>query len=67
MMRDVPFANTHLWNDLPFDERKRLHPYMVETHILHLEQMRTLMVAHHTKALAELDRQIENLKRELRN
>lgn len=65
-MRDVPFANTHLWNDLQFEERKRLHPYMVETHILHLEQTRTLMVDHHKKALDELDRQIENLKRELK-
>jgi hypothetical protein len=65
-MRDVPFAHTHLWNELPFEERKRLHPYMAETHILHLEQTRTLIVAHHNKTLDELDRQIENIKLELK-
>lgn len=64
-MRAVPFANTHLWNDLPFEERRRLHPYMVETHILHLEQTRDEIIRAHEGLLAKLDDHIKNLKADL--
>lgn len=56
---------THLWNDMPFDERKRLMPYMIETHILHLTQTRATIVAAHQCALREIDDQIKNLRQSL--
>jgi hypothetical protein len=33
---------SHLWNDMRIEERARLHPYMIETHILHLQQEPTI-------------------------
>ena len=54
--------HSHLWNDLPFEERNRLYPHMLESQILHLEQSRELLVRHHKQTLAELDKWIGNLR-----
>ena len=62
MHRLFPTDHTHLWNDLPFDERHRLMPYMVETQIMHLEQTRAKVVRGHKRTLSEIDDQINNLK-----
>ena len=51
-----------LWNNMPFDARKRLMPHMIETHILHLTQTRTMIVEGHHATLAKLDGQIKNLR-----
>lgn len=56
---------THLWNDLPQDERRRLHPYLIEAHILHLQQTRAKIVRGHKRTLAEIDGQINSLRRAL--
>ena len=59
-------THTHLWNDLPFDERKRLMPHMIETHILHLQQVRSMIVAAHKAELARLDAWIANCRDSLK-
>lgn len=57
--------HTHLWNDLPKEERFRLHPFLVESHILHLEQTREKIVKHHEATLADINGHIDNLKNTL--
>lgn len=57
----------HIWNELPFAERKRLAPYMMETQILHLTQARMMIVRNHNRQLAELDAWIGNIQRSLKN
>jgi hypothetical protein len=56
----------HLFNDLPFEERKRLAPYMIESQIRHLAQARALIVRAHNAELRELDLWIQNCERSLR-
>lgn len=56
---------SHLWNDLPYEERNRLVPHMLEAQILHLEQARATLVRGHKETLQRLDQQIYNLEREL--
>lgn len=58
-------THTHLWNGMPFEERSRLMPYMIEGHIRHLEQARTLAVRAHRRHLLEIDDWITDLKSEL--
>jgi hypothetical protein len=53
---------SHLWNDMRIEERARLHPYMIETHILHLQQARAIIVRSHQRELKELDDWIRNLQ-----
>lgn len=65
-MREVPNEHSHLWNDLPDAERKRLVPFLIESQVLHLEQTRSMIVRGHERTLAELDAQIVNLKSELK-
>lgn len=60
-------AHEHLWNNLAPDERRRLHPHMIETHILHLEQARAMIVRNHERQLRELDDWIANCRRSLRD
>jgi hypothetical protein len=45
----------HLWNDMPLEERERLYPYMTETHVLHLKQVRTMIIDAHKAELRKLD------------
>lgn len=59
-------AHTHLWNDMPFAERKRLMPYMIEAQILHAEQAKLVMVRNHKRAMDEMNSLIKNLKESLR-
>jgi hypothetical protein len=61
----VVSQHSHLWNDMPFDERKRLMPYAIETHILHLTQTRAMIVEGHRATLDRLDSQIKNLRNDL--
>lgn len=50
------------WNDLPFDERTRLHPMMIEAQILHLEQAKAAIIKQHKAALHEFDAWIANCR-----
>jgi hypothetical protein len=56
----------HLWNDLPFEERKRLMPHMVESQKLHIWQCKIKAIAAHKKHMKELDDWLSNLELELR-
>lgn len=64
-MRDVPRKHTNLWNDLPDEERDRLMPHQIETQILHIEQVRAVLVTNHKKTLAQLDKWISNCRNAL--
>ena len=56
----------HLWNDLPFDERKRLMPHMVEAQKLHIWQCKQKSIAAHKRHMKELDAWLSNLNKELK-
>jgi hypothetical protein len=58
-------AYEHLWNDLTFDERKRLSPWQMENHILHLEQTRSMITVAHMALLRKIDSQIANIQHDL--
>ena len=57
---------SHLWNDLPEDERKRLMPHMVEAQKLHIWQCKQKAIAAHKKHMEQLDDWLWNLDDELR-
>lgn len=64
-MDKPPKSNSHLWNDLPFEERKRLMPYMLEAQILHVWQCKEKAIKAHKRHLQGLNDLIGNLEREL--
>lgn len=61
-MSKLEFKYTHVWNDLPPEEKHRLWPQAIESQILHIEQTKSVMIRHHKRALSELNAQIKNLK-----
>ena len=56
---------SHLWNDLPDAERKRLMPEVIESQKNHIIQCRVKAVREHKKHLADIDQHIKNLEQEL--
>lgn len=56
---------SHLWNDLPKEERHRLMPHMIESQILHIEQTKLKAIRHHKRFLDDCNDQIKNLNRSL--
>lgn len=61
----MEFNHTHLWNNLPDSERKRLMPHMIEAQILHIEQTKNKAIRAHKIFLRECNEHIQNLKRGL--
>jgi hypothetical protein len=57
--------HSHLWNDLPDSERKRLHPFLIESQILHLWQAKQAAIAAHRRHMMRINSVIKNLKSEL--
>lgn len=57
----------YLWNNLPFEERKRLMPHMIESQKLHVLQCKAKAVRAHQRHMKEIDDLIKNLDRELVN
>lgn len=57
--------HTHLWNDLPYEERKRLMPHMIESQRRHIIQCRNKAVEAHKKHLKSLDEWVKSLDDEL--
>ena len=57
----------HLWNNLPFEERKRLMPHMIESQKLHIYQCKIKAIRVHKRHMKELDDWLSNLDRELAN
>lgn len=68
MSKPVTTSASHsdLWNTLPYEERARLMPYQIQTHILHLEQAKALAVRAHRRHIQEIDDWIENCRDSLR-
>jgi hypothetical protein len=56
---------SHLWNDLPYDERERLMPHMVERQKLHVWQCKQKAIAAHKRHMKELDDWLSSLDAEL--
>lgn len=71
--KNVPESNkpsnkfTHLWNDMPQEERTRLMPFMIEHQILHLWQARDAALKAHKAHIDNLDSWIRNLNESLKN
>ena len=57
---------SHLWNDLPSDERKRLMPHMIESQKLHIWQCKQKAIKAHAAHMKEIDDLLANLDRELK-
>ena len=55
----------HLWNDLTFEDRKKLTPYMLELQKLHIFQCKQKAIAAHKKHMKELDNWLARLDSEL--
>ena len=58
--------HTHLWNDLPIEERKRMMPHMVESQWLHIWQVKQTAIAAHKRHMKELNDWMKNLENELK-
>ena len=56
---------SHLWNDLPDDERKRLLPHMIESQKLHIWQCKQKAIWSHQMHMKALNGQLANLDAEL--
>jgi len=56
---------THLFNDLPKEERARLMPHMMESQLLHIEQVKLVLVRSHRKALKEINDWQNNIRKDL--
>lgn len=66
-MSQVTNIFTHRFNDLPFEERKRLIPYMIENQKLHIIQCKNKAIEAHKRHMAELDSWMKNLDSELKS
>jgi hypothetical protein len=64
-MKTPPDNHTHLWNDMPEEERKRLLPHVMESQLLHIWQCKQKAIAAHKKHMKELDDWMVNIKRDL--
>ena len=56
---------THLWNDMSYDERKRLIPHAIESQKLHIIQCKEKAIESHKKLINEYNEWINNLDNEL--
>lgn len=65
-VKKVTSEHSHLWNNLPFEERKRLMPYQIQSQMLHVVQCREKAVRAHKRHMKELDDLLTNLERELK-
>jgi hypothetical protein len=57
--------HTHLWNDLSWEERHQLMPYMLESQILHIQQTMQKAIEAHNKFLQSCNDQINNINNSL--
>lgn len=56
---------THLWNDMPYEERSRLMPYMIESQKLHIIQTRHKAIEAHERYLRDVEAWLKNLDSDL--
>ena len=64
-MKTPPRNHTALWNDMSYEERSRLMPYMIENHMLHICQSKEKAIAAHKAHMRQIDSLLRNLKLEL--
>lgn len=64
-MLKPPSDHTHLWNDMPFEERDRLMPHAMESQLKHIWQCKQKAIQAHKRHMKELDDWMANIKREL--
>lgn len=57
--------HTHLWNDMPIEERKRLMPHMIESQRHHILLCKIKAIDAHKKHMKSLDEWIKSLNDEL--
>ncbi len=57
---------SHLWNDLPIEERRRLLPSMVESHRLHIWQSKQKAIRAHNALMKDFNEHLASLDSELR-
>lgn len=57
----------HLWNDLPFEERMRLMPHMLEMQKLHVWQCKQKAITAHKSHMKQLNDLMESLDKELKD
>lgn len=57
--------HTHLWNDLPFEERKRLMPHAMESQILHIWQCKQKAIDAHKAHMKQLDEWMASIRSDL--
>jgi len=57
---------SHLWNDLPFEERTRLMPFLVEAQLRYIEQGKGIAIRAHKKYLSDVNILQKSLKQELK-
>lgn len=62
----APNNHSHLWNDLPIEERNRLMPFELEVQLRHIASCRVKAVYAHKRHLKELDDWSGNILSELR-
>lgn len=56
---------SHLWNEIPFEERNRLMPHVIETQRLHIWQCKQKAILAHKRLINEFDERLSNLNKEL--
>jgi len=58
--------HSHLWNDLPKEERARLMPHQIEHQILIIWQCKKKAIEAHLSLMTSFDEQIKTLRAELK-
>jgi len=64
-MKTPPNEHDYLWNDLPFEERKRLMPYEMESQLRNIWKCKQKAIEAHKRHMKELDDWMCNIKRDL--
>lgn len=56
---------SYLWNNLPKEERVRLMPHAAESQLLHIEQVKRVIIRNHKRQLKEINDWQNNIRKEL--
>jgi len=63
MINLPPKEFTHVWNDeTSFEEKVRLSPVLMETHYLHIWQVKQTAIKAHKRYMKELDGWMDNIR-----
>ncbi len=56
---------SHRFNDLSYDERQKLIPYLIESQILHVKNCKFKALVAHRKLMDDYDKHINSMKEDL--